>query len=303
METKLLDTFIMVADVGNFSAAATMLGVTQSIVSRRIGELESACGARLLYRHGRGVRLTLAGESLYESARPLVAQFASVLEGIASLDAQPSGAVGVAISPSLMSAVGLRLLEEMERLHPQIHLHLVTGYSRYVLEWLLQGRVDIGVLSDAGLSSQLHAEDLGSAPMVLSAHPDFALPASATAGEIKLGQLAGIPLIVPTKGQGLRKYLDVAAAKAGIVLNIAYEIDDISLTKDLIATGKAATVLSRLAIVKEVRAGTLLERRVVAPELRARSTLATALNRPVSAAMKAAITVLKTVTAELLVDT
>jgi len=52
---------------------------------------------------------------------------------------------------------------------------LIGGNSRYVYEWVLHAQVDIGVLSDIGMSSQLLLDELGSARVVLAAHPDFPL--------------------------------------------------------------------------------------------------------------------------------
>lgn len=293
MDTVLLETFVMVADAGGLSAAGSMLGVPQSIVSRRIKELESICAARLLYRHGRGVRLTPAGERLYQSARPLVAQVAALISSVAEVETQPAGVVTIAVSPSLMSAIGLPLIEALQQRYPRIRPNVISGFSRYIHEWLLQARVDIGVLSDLGLSSQLLAEPLGAVPVVLAAPPAFDLPA---AGEIAFADLARWPLAIPSRGQGLRRHVDLEAAKHGIALDIAYEIDDIWLSKELVLAGKAVSLLPRLAIIKEVAGGTIVERRLRPEEMSASFILVTSRNRPVTAAIKAAVGVLKEVT-------
>jgi LysR family nitrogen assimilation transcriptional regulator len=292
VDAVLLETFIAVADAGGLSAAGSMLGVPQSIVSRRIKELESACSAQLLYRHGRGVKLTPAGEQLYQSAGPLIAQFNALLVSVADAEASPSGAVTIAGSPSLMSAIGLRVIDELHSRYPDIRPNFVSGFSRYVHEWLLQGRVDIGVLSDIGLSSHLLAEALGSVPIVLAAPPRYRLPE----GPVAFAELARWPLIVPSRGQGLRRHLEQEAAQRGVTLDIVYEIDDIYLTKDLILAGKAAALLPRLAIPKEVAARLIKERRVD-PETAATFIVVTSRNRPITAAMKATVAVLKAVCA------
>lgn len=292
METKLLETFIAVAETGTLSAAGSLLGVTQSMVSRRLHELELHCKAPLLYRHGRGVRLTPAGELLLREATPLVERVASMLSSVADAGTARSGVVSIGVSPSVMCAVGVRIVETVARDYPGISLQCVTGYSRYVHEWLLQGRIDIGVLSDAGLSNQLVAQDLGHAKVVLVGIPGTVPD---VAGPVRLDQLSGIPMILPTKSQGLRRYIDAAAERACIELAIIHEVDDILLTKDLVAAGKGATLVSRLAVLKEVKSGMFRCLDIEAPTLYARSMLATALNRPVTPAIKCVIEVLKSV--------
>jgi len=295
MDTKLLEIFMLAADAGSLSGAASVLGVPQSAVSRRIKELEAHCNTRLLYRNGRGVTLTDAGRTLYGGARPLLDQFTAVIDNVSGAAGSPSGVVGIAMSPSIMAAIGLPLMAEMDRLHPKIRLHTVTGYTGYVLEWLLQGRVDIGILSDARHSPMLRAEELGSIDMVMVASPNLKLPKKPGAGgTIRYADLAGLPLIMPTLSHGSRKYMDLAAAKTGVRLDVLYELDDLALTLDLVHAGRAATLLSPLAVAREVAAGELVQYRVVAPQILARSLLATALNRPVTHAMKAVSAVLTT---------
>src|SRR6266853_3520092 len=63
-----LQTFVAVADAGGVSAAARRLGVSKSIVSRRLFRLESELGVQLLARTTRGAALTEAGVTLREHA-------------------------------------------------------------------------------------------------------------------------------------------------------------------------------------------------------------------------------------------
>src|SRR5580692_9326764 len=63
-----LETFIEVADAGGVSAAARRLGVSKSIISRRLVRLEAELGAQLLARTTRGAALTEAGVTFREHA-------------------------------------------------------------------------------------------------------------------------------------------------------------------------------------------------------------------------------------------
>lgn len=300
MDTNLLETFAMVADAGGLSAAATMMGVPQSIVSRRIKELEGHCKAPLLYRHGRGVKLTAAGEMLYRSARPLLEQFQAVVHSIGDQATRPAGIVSVAVSPAVLHIIGMPLIDEVRTAYPEINVQLLSGYSRYILEWLLQGRIDVGLLSDLGMSTQLNTDLVGEARIVLTARHDFPLPPETRPGEIPLALLGDIPLVVPTRGLGLRRSIDMASAKAGVKLNVAYEMDDIGMVRQLVAAGRAASLLTRLATLDEVARGQFIEKQLGGHTMKAPSVLGTARNRPITPAMKAVIPILKRVTAKAL---
>lgn len=297
METRILETFLLVAESGGLSSAASILGVPQSQVSRHVKELEEACGTPLLYRHGRGVSLTLAGERLQEQVRPLLTQLQEAIANAGAQDRKPAGPVDVALSPAFMRAAGLRLLDAMAADYPDVRVRLVSGNSRYVYEWVLHAQVDIGVLSDIGMSSQLLLEELGTARVVLVAHPDFALPGDGMAPS----DLAGVPLRLPSPGQGLRRHIDIWAARHGVSLNVAYEIDDPDMTREIIASRRAAAIVSRLSVYRELTDGTFVERSL-GEELKARTVMATARNRPVTPAMKATVHTLKTVSAQLFAE-
>ncbi len=66
--------FALIVDCGSFSKAAEMAGVTGSVLSKRVGRLEKALGARLLYRTTRSLSVTENGRVLYQHAKSLTGQ-------------------------------------------------------------------------------------------------------------------------------------------------------------------------------------------------------------------------------------
>ncbi|MEU8438082.1 LysR family transcriptional regulator [Streptomyces sp. NPDC029216] len=105
MDPHLLRTFVAVARLASFSAAARELGYTQSAVSQHIAALEADLRAELLTR--RPVAPTPAGARLLEHAGPLLLRLDAARADVLRLAAAPPGRVALAASPL---AVGPRLL-------------------------------------------------------------------------------------------------------------------------------------------------------------------------------------------------
>lgn len=80
MELEQLRIFCAAAERGSLSRAAAALYISHSTVSRAVSALEASVGAELFSRDSRGVRLTEAGQVLFEGAQQLL-RLADELEG------------------------------------------------------------------------------------------------------------------------------------------------------------------------------------------------------------------------------
>lgn len=271
---------MQVADFDSFSKAATVLGLAQPALGRQIQKLEEECGVRLFYRHGRGVSLTLEGQALLERARPLVRQLAAIPTELQSARDSPSGLVTVGLTPTVCNLFGLDLIAATREKYPQLQVNIVSGYSGYVHEWLVDGRLDMAVLHDARRSSTITVDPLAAAELFLilpatSASVDFSKAAS-------LAEIATIPLVLPTRNHGLRRTLEYAASDAGESLTVAFEVDTLELLKKMVVSGMAGTILAKPAVLDELAAGTLIARKIAAPGLQTKLMLATAVRRPIT---------------------
>src|SRR4051812_4985721 len=72
MDTRFLESFVVVAEYGSIAEASRLLGLTPAAIAQRIKALETEIGARLVLRAGRNVRLTEAGAAILDQARMLV---------------------------------------------------------------------------------------------------------------------------------------------------------------------------------------------------------------------------------------
>jgi DNA-binding transcriptional LysR family regulator len=147
---RLLDE---VARSGSFTAAAELLGYTQSAVSRRVAALERAAGGPLFERLPRGVRLTPAGAALHRHAVEVLDRLGRAGEELAAIHAGSGGTLRVgAFATANVDLVPTTLKRFADR-HPQVELRLVEGLSPRLTDRLAAGALDLAVISDypAGL--------------------------------------------------------------------------------------------------------------------------------------------------------
>jgi DNA-binding transcriptional LysR family regulator len=141
-----LRTFYAVATAGSMNAAAELLGVTQSAVSKRLGQLEHRLGARLLERSPSGIQLTEAGSEALDHVTTMMRASLSLENTLKGLEAKTEGEVklwsndGVlayCIAPGLADFLaanpGLRLVLQSDRNLPrqgQGYADIVVGFEQ-----------------------------------------------------------------------------------------------------------------------------------------------------------------------------
>lgn len=298
MDLKRLEYFLSVAEHGSFSRAASVIGVAQPALGRQVQRLEESCGAKLFYRHGRGVSLTPEGVTYAARVRPLLLELAGASDGLGNSERPLAGVVTIGMTPTVMSLIGLSLIRWMRELAPGVRLNFLAGYSGYVHEWLVDGRLDIAILHDARRSQHIAVDFLATARLFLVSTPALARASGMSedaSTPIAVQELAGLPLALPSRSHGLRRTIEAAAAKAKTALNVTYELDALMLMKAVALDGIAHTVLAMPAVAAEVQAGRLIARPLVAPDLETRLMVATSLNRPLTQAARAVLAELKPV--------
>lgn len=284
MNLKRIELFMQVTDFGSFSKAATVIGIAQPALGRQIQKLEEECGFPLFYRHGRGIALTPEGQNFLDRVRPLIRQLESVPSELHAEQESPQGVVMVGLTPTVCAFFGLRLIRAMREKYPRLQVNIVSGYSGYVHEWVVDGRLDIAVLHDRRRSSTIAVEPLATAELFFiapTAPASFALPR-----KFSLSTLGTVPLVLPSKNHGLRRTLEHAVSAKGLKLDVRFEIDSLDLLKELVVSGMACTVLAKPAVQHEVAAGALTAHRLRDAQLRTELVLAVASHRPFTRAIR-----------------
>ena len=304
MDIKRLEYFLLVADHGSFSRASSIIGVAQPALGRQVQRLEEDCGAKLFYRHGRGVTLTPEGELFAQRVRPLLRQLAEAKVDLSAAEWPLSGSITIGLTPTVMSLLGLPLLQKLRTIAPGIRLNFLTGYSGYVHEWMVDGRLDIAILHDARRSQHIAVDPLATARLFLVSHPRLLGAAGLTGREsVSLAELEGIPMALPSHSHGLRRTLDQGMSKVKRTLDVQYELDTLTLMKEVALANIAHTVLAMPAVAAEVKSGKLRATPIVSPQLETRLMITTSLNRPLTREGRAVLAQIRPVLREVIQQT
>lgn len=252
MNIEELRTFVEVADAGGVSPAARRLGVSKSIVSRRLLRLEAELGVQLLARTTRGAALTEAGITFRDYAARVCAEIDMAKETLlpaGDLRGRLRVTVPLSFGPTHFAPV----LAKMARLHPQLHIH--TSYSDRFVDLISEGydcAIRVGYLQDSDLIARRVGPIYGklvASPDYIKAHgapetPDELLTHQALMQGTEAWQLMDGDKIISVRPQGNFKADNgialVAAAVAGI--GIGYLPD--CLTHEHVASGALVPIMT-----------------------------------------------------------
>lgn len=162
-------TFSEVVDSGSLTAAGARLGMSKSMVSRRLSRLEAELGTPLLARSTRGMSLTEAGADFRPFAERLVAEMQSARDAL-SRDGAVTGRLRLAAPISFGATHLSPVLAELALRHPR--LEISTAYSDRHVDLVGEGydaAVRLGTLAD----SSLIARRIAPVRAVLVASPGY----------------------------------------------------------------------------------------------------------------------------------
>ena len=172
MRYKLDDiaTFVQAVEAGSLSAAARRLGLSKSVVSKRVGDLEAALGAALLQRTPRRVVPTDAGTAYYQRARAILAELDHAAEAAAGPTGALRGSLRIAAPMSFGQVhLGPALFPLAQR-HPELELAIDLD-DRFVD--LVGEGYDLGIRIGRLADSTLVARKLTTSRILLCASPDY----------------------------------------------------------------------------------------------------------------------------------
>lgn len=258
MSHQHLRIFVAVAEQRSFSRAAAELHLTQPAITLHIQALEREAGARLLERTNRFVRLTKAGEIVYDHATHILGIQAQMRRCLDDLLREVSGPLSIGASFTFGEYALPYLLARFCELHPQVRPTAMIANTGQIAELVATNRLDVGLVEGEVHLPHVLAEPVSEDALVVVAPPSFPLAAPLHT-ELQPADLAHARWIVREPGSGTRATSDRFFAEAGIAVDSALELGSTQMIKEAVEAGLGCALLSRWTIRKELALGTLRE--------------------------------------------
>lgn len=122
-----MDAFVRVADAGSFAEASRQLGVSKSVVTSRVQQLEEFIGASLFHRNTRNVVLSELGMAYYRECADLICRATAVMDQMRESKGSPAGILKIHALPGFVLGNMARLLQKFQLRHPNISLDIVVN--------------------------------------------------------------------------------------------------------------------------------------------------------------------------------
>jgi LysR family hydrogen peroxide-inducible transcriptional activator len=243
MDLRQLNAIVAVAENGSFSAAADALNTVQSNVSSHIGRLERELGATLFDRSA--ARLTEEGELVVDRARRINAEVQALLADVAAVRHEVSGTVQLGMIGTTARWLVPRLLDTMRDRHPAVRMVIVDATSTSLEPRLLNGSLDLAVVTVPLPSRDLTTTPLFDEDLLLFVPDDHRL---AGRTRVRVPDLATIELLLTPMGTAFRHQLETVAADHGVTLHAQAELDGVRLIATLAIEGLGAAILPASAV-------------------------------------------------------
>lgn len=203
LDLRQLEAFVLAADLGSFSKAASRLNTTQPNISIRIRSLESTLKVTLLERNAGSVQLTARGRELIGYARNTLNAADSLISALddTSLIA---GTLRLGVTEMIVHTWLQQFLKTVREQFPSIHVELTIDLSVNLTKDLFDRNIDMALQNGPFDRSFSGAVDLGTYPLTWVASPELGLP---TTKNISTKTLIAHPILSHARDTMLYKEL------------------------------------------------------------------------------------------------
>ncbi len=249
-----LKVFQTVAEHLSFTDAAGSLYISQPAVTKHINELEKSMQRPLFHRQGRQISLTKEGKLLLVYTKKIMRLYEQLDDAIKEMHHDISGQLHIGASTTLAQYILPAILAQFKHTYPQTGLHLLSENTRMIESYVLDQKIDLGIIEGQALNPLLHYDPFIKDEIVLvtrSENKDL------KEENIKGIQLRKLPLVIREKGSGTRDVVLNNLKKIPLSekdLQIEMELGSSESVKQYLSHSDAYAFISIHTILKELAA-------------------------------------------------
>jgi molybdate transport repressor ModE-like protein len=203
-----LQLFVAITQSRSITAAAADFGLALSAASRRISEMESVAGSRLLHRSKNGVLLTPAGRVLLKHALNITAAVESLASDMSDFSFGVEDRIRLWANTSAINGFLPIVLEKFHTQHPKIQIDLEEALSTDIVSAIHQGKADLGITSGNTPRLGLEAHICNRHSLVVILYPGHPLVAKKS---LNFSEVLPYEMVALNQGSALLDLLDQQA--------------------------------------------------------------------------------------------
>ncbi|MHC1728316.1 MAG: selenium metabolism-associated LysR family transcriptional regulator [Syntrophobacteraceae bacterium] len=257
MDIHRLMVFCKVIDLQSFTKAAEAVCLTQPTVSEHIRALEESLGEKLIDRLGREILPTPAGKVLYQYAREIIQLRDKAIQALEKFKGNLSGSLHVGASTIPGTYILPRLIGTFKVRYPSIQIALRIGSSGEVVQKILDGSVEFGMIGARWDEKRVILEEVYSDELILVVHEGHPWVGRE---DVELRELEGMPFILRERASGTRMVMARALESVGFTpsgLNVVAEMGSTEAVRQAVKARIGISILSSHAVMEDIERGRL----------------------------------------------
>lgn len=246
---RMLSYLVTLADTRHFGRAAEACFVSQPTLSAQIKKLEEQLGVVLIERQPRNLLLTPVGVAVVELARTMLRDV-SEMENTVQAHRDPlAGSLKVGLIPTLGPYLLPHIVSALRTRLPQLKLKYLEYQTDPLLERLLRGEIDLGILALPIETDGLTVRELFTEPFRLAVHTDHPLAKKRT---VSMPELSGEKFMLLEDGHCLRDQALEVCALSGVAEDQEFRATSLETLRQMVAANAGITLIPALAIDRPI---------------------------------------------------
>lgn len=240
MESRQLGYFIEVAKQLSFSKAAENLNVTQPTLSKMVKNLEEELDVLLIDRSTKHMKLTDAGEIVFEEAQEIMRMMDNLSYKLADMMKIKKGNIKIGLPPVIGSLFFPKLIRDFRQYYPNIHIRLEEEGAKKVEKMIEEGSVDFG-FAVLPVNEELFASyPFVKSELKLIVHSGHPL---ANAKNVPLKRLQNESFLIMREGFAVHDRIRDYCIQSGFNPSVIYESSQWDFISEMVATGHGVAIL------------------------------------------------------------
>jgi len=262
---------VILSELGSLTSTAEKLHLSPAAIHKQLKVLEDELSVRLYEKRGRGLRLTQAAQLLLPYLKEALAQHDAALSALAEWKGMKAGLIRIGAGPAMSSYILPPLLKRFRRDFAHLDFFVQTGNTRFLLEQLDQGLLDVLLIISSDLTE--------GPPFQVNLHWDFELVLVASRRHVprycRLSDLHRAPFILFQEGSRMEQAIDRYFAANDFHPRVIMRFDNAEAIKAMTQAGLGISMLPLWIADADLRRGRLIVIRQREPPLLSRIALVT----------------------------